>query len=306
MSRPLDCPLTFHTLYDSPLVSVRDYDCRAGRGGPAAEEHADSHTIVLLRRGVFCKHVGRQSLTADVNQAVFFAKGSTYRVSHPVDCGDRGTVFSPAPAVLTELLREFDPAAADRPGKPFPFVSGPCDPGVFWSHRELLRRLEAADAHPLEPMWADETALQVMADILAAAFARHGKPRQRRRRGTLTDHASRVEAAKAYLAGRMGERVALDDVARSVQTSPFHLARIFRQRTGVPVHRYLTRLRLRASLDRLADGATDLTALALDLGFSSHSHFTDSFRREFGRTPSAVRQGIGRRTLRELSKNPEA
>ena len=89
-----------------------------------------------------------------------------------------------------------------------------------------------------------------------------------------------------------------------MHASPFHLARVFQQRTGLPVHRYLTKLRLRAALERLADGANDLTALALDLGFSSHSHFTDSFRREFGRAPSEVRQATGR-ALRQMSKNLE-
>jgi AraC-like DNA-binding protein len=49
------------------------------------------------------------------------------------------------------------------------------------------------------------------------------------------------------------------------------------------------------------EGADDLTALALELGFSSHSHFTDAFRAEFGRAPSRIR----RSTLRELSKNLE-
>jgi len=75
-----------------------------------------------------------------------------------------------------------------------------------------------------------------------------------------------------------------------VHVSPFHLARIFQQQTGVPVHRYLTQLRLRASMERLAEGASDLTALALELGFSSHSHFTDAFRREFGKAPSEIRK----------------
>ncbi len=85
----------------------------------------------------------------------------------------------------------------------------------------------------------------------------------------------------------MSERVTLDDVARAVHVSPFHLARIFQQQTGVPVHRYLTQLRLRASLERLD---SDLTVVALELGFSSHSHFTDAFRREFGRSPSEMRK----------------
>jgi len=80
---------------------------------------------------------------------------------------------------------------------------------------------------------------------------------------------------------------------------------LFRQRTGVSIHRYLTRLRLRASLERLADGASDLTTLALDLGFSSHSHFSGAFRAEFGQTPSEVRRTSGPRALRRMGKNLE-
>jgi AraC-like DNA-binding protein len=290
MSRRADNPLTFRLLYDSPVVSVRDYDCRASRGGPATEEHSDSNNIVLMRHGAFCKHFGRRGVTADVNQAVFFSRESTYRVSHPADCGDRGTVFVAAPRVLHDIVRELDPSLDDHLDRPFPFVTGPCDTGVFWRHRELVLRLEDSDAGPPEPLWADVTALQLVADVLEAAFARHGLPRPRRRHGTDAVHVEQAEAAKTYLAGRLGERVTLDGVARAVHASPFHLARVFRQRTGVPVHRYLTRLRLRAALERLAGGAKDLTALALELGFSSHSHFADAFRTEFGRTPSAVRR----------------
>jgi len=306
MSRLPEEPLTFRLLYDGPIVSVRDYCCHACRGGPAAEEHSGRNEIVLMRLGAFCKHFGPRSVTADVNQAVFFSKGSTYRVSHPADCGDRGTVFFPSPRVLNDIIRELDPSIDDRPERPFPFATGPCDSGVFWRHHQLVKRLEAAASDPLERLWVDETALQLLADVLEAAFARHGSPRKPRRHATDADHAGCVEAAKSYLASRLGERIALDDVARSVHASPFHFARMFRERVGVPVHRYLTRLRLRASLERLARGANDLTSLALDLGFSSHSHFTDAFRREFGCRPSDARRDAFRRTLREVSKNLEA
>ena len=111
-----------------------------------------------------------------------------------------------------------------------------------------------------------------------------------------------ADAVKAYLAAHLCERLTLDEIARAVAVSPFHLARIFQQHAGVPVHRYLTQLRLRAALEQLAGGAHDLTALALELGFSSHSHFTDAFRREFGCPPSAARADAA---LRELSKNLE-
>lgn len=300
MPRGTNDPISFSVLHQSPLVRVSDYTCRACRGGPASEEHSDSNNIVLMRHGAFCKHFGRRSTTADVNQSVFFSKGSTYRVSHPADCGDRGTVFVVSPRVLNDIVRELDPAIDERPDRPFPFVTGPCETGLFWRHREVVQRLE--NAEPLEPLWADVTVLQLVADVLEAAFARHGLARRRRRTGTDDDHVDRTEAVKTYLASRIGERVTLEDVARAVHASPFHLARVFQQRTGVPVHRYLTRLRLRVALERLADGADDLTVLALDLGFSSHSHFTDSFRREFGRAPSEVRQTAGGLLARRASE----
>jgi AraC family transcriptional regulator len=303
MPRRIDNPLTYRALYASPLVHVRAYCCRADRGGPAAEEYSASSTIVLMRHGAFCHHLGRRSVTADVNQAVFFGQESTYRISHPADCGDRGTVFVPAPHLLHDMLRELQPAQADHARLLFPFVTGPCSTAVFWRHHEFVQRLEAGPAEQVDALWVEETALELMADVLQAALARHGLDRPRRRRGTDAAHAERTEAIKSYLASRLGQRIMLDDVARLVHTSPFHLARVFRERTGVPVHRYLTRLRLRTALERLADGADDLTLLALDLGFSSHSHFADTFRREFGRTPSQVRSRHRSTALRQMSKN---
>jgi AraC-like DNA-binding protein len=64
---------------------------------------------------------------------------------------------------------------------------------------------------------------------------------------------------------------------------------VFRAETGFSVDRYHRALRLRAALERLPAHGGRLSALALDLGFSSHSHFSDTFRREFGVAPSAVR-----------------
>lgn len=303
MAKAKSLPLTYTTLYESPLVRISDYICRIGQSGPGEEEQHGANTIVLMRHGVFCKHFGSRSVTADVNQAVFFSKGKTVRVSHPADCGDRGTVFTLTPRILNDIVRELDPSVDDRPDQPFPFATGPCDSPTFWRHRELVQRLAAQDIQPLEHLWADVTALQLSADILEAAFAQAGLQGRPRRAATDQEHADRVEAAKIYLASSPGERVTLDKVARAVHTSPFHFTRIFQQRVGVPVHRYLTRLRLRAALERLAGGEDDLTRLALDLGFSSHSHFAESFRKEFGKTPSEARRSASRRALREMSKN---
>ncbi|NOT46685.1 MAG: helix-turn-helix transcriptional regulator [Acidobacteria bacterium] len=210
-----------------------------------------------------------------------------------------------APTILQDIVRELDPTVDDHPDAPFPFLTGPCEPDVFWRHCDFVRHLEAASEQPLEPLWADVTGLQLMADVLEAAYIRHGIKRQRRAT-TGADHAERTEAAKAYLSTHMADAVTLEDVAAEVCASPFNFARIFQQQTGLPVHRYLTLLRLRASLELLASPNADLTSVTLDLGFSSHSHFTDVFHREFGETPSDFRKKASRKIVRQMSKNPIA
>jgi len=79
-----------------------------------------------------------------------------------------------------------------------------------------------------------------------------------------------------------------------------YLTQSFRAVEGVPLYRYQMRLRLARALDLLPD-CSDLAALAHDLGFSSHSHFTAAFLQTYGCTPSAFRRqamtpsGISRR-----------
>ena len=80
--------------------------------------------------------------------------------------------------------------------------------------------------------------------------------------------------------------VTLEALAGRLDVSPFRLCRAFRQATGGSLHQHLLRLRLVTALDKLPAYQGRLTDLALDLGFSSHSHFSHAFRSYYGRTPS--------------------
>lgn len=173
-----DKDLVFRVLHESPIVSVHDYCCHIAQSGPGPEEESDGNNIVLMRHGAFSRHFGRRAVTADVNQAVFFSRDSTYRVSHPADCGDRGTVFTVSPRVLNDIVRELDPSIDEHPEQPFRFVTGPCPSTVFLRHREMVQRLESAELNPLEPLWADVTALQLVADVLESAFVQSGGKRK--------------------------------------------------------------------------------------------------------------------------------
>jgi AraC-like DNA-binding protein len=59
---------------------------------------------------------------------------------------------------------------------------------------------------------------------------------------------------------------------------------------GTSIYDYVLHERLAHSLDAVLDGGEDLTAIALDAGFASHSHFTARFRGFFGVTSTALRR----------------
>jgi hypothetical protein len=59
-------------------------------------------------------------------------------------------------------VRELDPSVDEHPDHPFQFITGPCSSEVFVRHRQLVQRLEQVEMQPLEPLWADVTALQLV------------------------------------------------------------------------------------------------------------------------------------------------
>ena len=99
-----------------------------------------------------------------------------------------------------------------------------------------------------------------------------------------------VRKAKAMLHESDEPRLTLMHIASELGVSSIHLTQAFNRSEGVPLYRYQTQLRLGRALAELPR-RDDITDLALDLGFSSHSHFTACFRSAFGVTPSAYRSG---------------
>jgi len=101
-----------------------------------------------------------------------------------------------------------------------------------------------------------------------------------------------VERACELLAAAPGEPLTLIDIGRAVHCSPFHLARAFRRSTGRSLHAHRTALRLALAVDRLAQGQQDLSALAAELGFASHSHFSATFKQHYDRTPAQFQRSV--------------
>lgn len=291
-------------VFRSPLLTISDHRCRPVDLGCSEEECAFQCEIVFPRSGLFVKHVGRRRIVGDCNRVLFFRTGEAYRVSHPVPGGDNCTAFSPHADVLREMIGHYRPELAERASSPLPVGEGPSEPRDYLAHRRLLACLSAPGG--AEPIAVEEVVFAFLDRTLRGALQHNGHRTLPVWRATGQAHGETVEAVRTVLGERFRSRITLDALARAVHSSPFHLARVFRARSGVPIHRYQNRLRLRASLERLADGQENLTELALDLGYASHSHFTDAFRREFGTSPSAFRRSVTTRLLREMSKISEA
>ncbi|WP_202845107.1 helix-turn-helix domain-containing protein [Luteimonas saliphila] len=266
------------TLLRTPVVAVHDVWCPGGTAHRSEPETSSRTHLVFPYRGTWVRHLGADAAVADASQVLLFNAGETYRVSHPHPGSDASLVLE----VDETLLRELAPPALLQDGAALRF------------RRQRLRIdpraqvLVALLRHALREGTAEALEGESLALVLAS---RALGPRTAHVAGAGSARQRLVERTKLVLAGDLARRWTLAEIAAQVGVSPVYLTQCFRQVEGVPLYRYQVRLRLARALDRLAEHE-DLSALALELGFSSHSHFAASFQQAYGRTPSAFRQHV--------------
>ncbi|HEV7165586.1 MAG TPA: helix-turn-helix transcriptional regulator [Gammaproteobacteria bacterium] len=269
--------LTSHTLYASPLVTVRDVVCTEACGPGRHEESCPVASLALVRSGTFVRRDRMGRHVADATRVVFFDPSEPYMVDHPVPGGDRCTALMFDPRTLREAVRH----ARGEPERLFTRATLAGSAAMHLAHRELLAAARDGDAVRVE-----ETALYLLRQSC-------GSDAGERVRGAAANRAAALATDTQVLIGGMfSTRVTLKLLADKLGVSSFRLCRAFRQATGGTLHQYLTDLRLAAALERLPEYRERLTDLALDLGFSSHSHFSHAFRGHFGRSPRALLQDL--------------
>lgn len=167
-------------------------------------------------------------------------------------------------------------------------------------HDELIRQIGLA---LLAEMNAPTAGGRLLAESLAAALTARlvqahasspPRPVAAPRRPPVLDEA-RTRRVIDFMHAHLAHDIGLADLAAVAFMSPFHFARLFRQRVGVPPHRYLAQLRLEAAKALLSRGELPLIEIALASGFSDPANFSRAFRRFSGLTPSQYRaQHAGR------------
>ncbi|MEZ5294049.1 MAG: AraC family transcriptional regulator [Vicinamibacterales bacterium] len=243
---------------------------------------------VFPRTGVWIRHEGRAPFVADPTVVTYYNPGQRYERTVLDPAGDRCEYFGVAPAVMADLLAGVG-APPDEDARPLPFSHGPSDRECYLRQRAVVEHVCRADVPDV--LFVEETMLDVLARLVALASRRTAPPQKRARPGRRAG-ADLAESARAAIAAGFTEPWSLGDLALRLATTPFHLARVFRAHTGWTLHGYRTELRMRAALERVAASGTDLLDLALALGYSSHSHFTATFHRAFGETPSDMRRRL--------------
>ncbi len=267
---------TVRRLLLTDTVLIRDVVCSGTCRDRGPAERAAETQLVFPYRGTYIRHVGRDQAVADANHVLFFNAGEAYQVSHPVAGGDASLVLVLPERLLAQLVPP--PLLNDR--KPLGF-------------RRLLQRIDpraqalvallrhTLDNHTIEPLEAESLALTLVCRSLG--------PRTSHEPQSTHGHRRLADRAKLLLASDLSRRWTLAEIAAEVGGSPVYLTQVFRQVEGTPLYRYHLRLRLARALALIAR-YEDLSALAVELGFSSHSHFTAAFRQAYGRSPTEFKQ----------------
>jgi AraC-like DNA-binding protein len=282
-------PVVRKPLFESETLSVGLFSARNVSAAAGEIESQDTNVVVLAFSGVFSKYdaPGRQVIGTP-SHAVFIAKGAPYRIGFPGGIGDS--------ALILKFGEELTPETIEQRGSGTALASNALLTARAMILRDRLRdRLAVGDGDAFEN---EALALELLATSLRA-LRQDDPPQDRTSTARRTQVIERVKEAVATAPGDNWSVARLADIAKQ---SPFHFARVFRQRVGISPYNYVLQERLARALDAVVDSPDDLTTIALDNGFASHSHFTARFRGFFGYTPTELRRTVRGPKIRELRK----
>lgn len=266
------------TIFRSDLVSLREHRWDSWRAG----RHPGGHprTVIMVRRGLYSVDGAGELVVASTQMAAIYDGHSSYVLDFPVPDGADCTQIEGPPDLMDEAFPN------DR-------YSCPVSPGLQLAHVELCC---GAKRGLLDALEAEERTLDLLA-VLSAGMGRTPRPRRLSRAAQ-----RRMAHVKALMVAEPQVNHQLADLAALAGCSPFHFARLFREVTGSPVRALRIRLRLAMAMGRIAEGAEDLSDLAFECGFASHSHMTSSFQQVLNRTPSQLREHLGSRRLLKAAR----
>jgi AraC-like DNA-binding protein len=271
--------LDMRLLWSTPTFQVLTSTWDRQRHPIDSKRQAESASIEWMRVGTYCKQVRGAEVVGDTNTAVFFNPGEDFRVSHGDMRSNCGTTIRLEKGFLNELLTELGSNAMQSVGRPFQQTHTITSPACYLLQQRLISLLGGADA---EPLVVEEMVYRLLAMVLDVSS------RKQTPIGVVA--ARRLALVQEFLNASFRQKLSLVQVAAIAGCSPWRICHVFSLGTGLSISRYLGRTRLRRALALIHETDRGLAAIALETGFSSHSHMSAMFRREFGMTPTESRR----------------
>lgn len=271
-------------LAETPRVALGTFSCVPSDPRFADTGPSSTYCFAFPRVPVWIAHEDGEPILCGPAVATLYNERQRYTRRAVTPRGDEADWCAVDPALLDSAIDAAGLPASRGTRRLFTASHVRTDTSTFVRQRRLFDRLmHGEDVGALE---LEETVLLLLSSLLDAV------PRGSRSEASAVNTRGRrlVAEVKRLLAEQPERSLTLDGIASALGCSVFHLCRTFRRLEGATIHASLVDLRLRLALERLrADPTADITAIALQFGFSSHSHFTAAFRRAFGTTPSKWR-----------------
>lgn len=104
-------------------------------------------------------------------------------------------------------------------------------------------------------------------------------------------HRSQISRAQRYIRLHLAEHLTLARIAREARSSSYHFARLFQAYVGETPFEFIRRVRLATALRMLQeDPDTNVTEIALSIGYDTSAAFNKSVRKMIDLTPSGFRK----------------
>ena len=258
-----------HLLFETDLVLVADFRCRPDDALFRDSGPSNANCIVFPST---CTKIirphGRTTFESPADVS-FMNLGEEYRREVISEEGTYSTWYTLSDDLLRELLD----------GKGFAHPQIPIPARTILEQRRLFAGIRNGTV--LDALAVEEKLISLTRMILGTDCER-----------TQVCPAV-VERATAYLLAHFSEPVSLSHVARAAGASVSYLSRAFHAAKGMTMSAFRQRVRLTHSLDLLPQYDGNVTDLALELGYSSHSHFTACFRTMFDMSPTEFLSEMG-------------
>lgn len=271
---------TRRRFFDHPAVRVEGAAARAARNCRTPEALTPELQIVLTLRGAFVYERGSSHSLLTANHALFIAAGDVSRDRFVDDQPLDYMLVTPHVDAVNAMLGDAAAAGLGKLARDTRVAGAPTRlqraASALWNL--CLRECDDIDV--------EEPVVELLTCIVRAAGMNTREQRA---------PAAKLIGAAKELIGTAREPRSLTSIAAQLDVSPAYLTDLFRRHEGLSLARYQRRLRLSRALVELPD-TEDIAALALELGFSSHAHFSTAFRVAYGESPSMYRKNLKARS----------